>query len=208
MGARRCLHLGHRRSVDFDFFGSRPLDPDAVTFAIPFLVEPRLRSDSRTLWGCVVDRGGLVRRPQSGQRRNAEKRQPHQAAAIDDAAQRVRLSLRNRGSRQKGYGKRYGVRIERAVSEKIEVNGSSVTKMQSDYGAPINKRTPSALLQIRPTAGAATEEECRDGAKTGPARELLSVHTLYREVRETAKSRRHAWPDPSSMPICWEVMSS
>jgi hypothetical protein len=31
------LHLGHRQSVDFDFFGNRPLDPTGLALAIPFL---------------------------------------------------------------------------------------------------------------------------------------------------------------------------
>jgi hypothetical protein len=36
-GTAIALHLGHRASVDFDFFGDRPLDPSKLTLAIPLL---------------------------------------------------------------------------------------------------------------------------------------------------------------------------
>ena len=34
-GTAIALHLGHRQSVDFDFFGIQPLDPTALTLASP-----------------------------------------------------------------------------------------------------------------------------------------------------------------------------
>ncbi|MBF0191084.1 MAG: nucleotidyl transferase AbiEii/AbiGii toxin family protein [Magnetococcales bacterium] len=36
-GTAIALHLGHRESVDFDFFGNKPLDPTKLVPAIPFL---------------------------------------------------------------------------------------------------------------------------------------------------------------------------
>jgi hypothetical protein len=36
-GTALALRLGHRTSVDFDFFSSRPVDPDALLSSIPFL---------------------------------------------------------------------------------------------------------------------------------------------------------------------------
>ena len=36
-GTAIALHLGHRRSVDFDFFGDRPLDKDAIRTMFKFM---------------------------------------------------------------------------------------------------------------------------------------------------------------------------
>jgi hypothetical protein len=48
-GTAIALHLGHRESVDFDFFGDRPLDPSLLVPALPFLVGATVtRSASRT----------------------------------------------------------------------------------------------------------------------------------------------------------------
>ena len=37
-GTALALHLGHRESLDFDFFGNKPLDPAKLVPAVPFLV--------------------------------------------------------------------------------------------------------------------------------------------------------------------------
>lgn len=36
-GTALALHLGHRASMDFDFFGNKPLDPSRLVPAVPFL---------------------------------------------------------------------------------------------------------------------------------------------------------------------------
>src|ERR1035441_7725073 len=41
-GTALALHLGHRESMDFDFFGSRPLDLSALETGIPFLAGARI----------------------------------------------------------------------------------------------------------------------------------------------------------------------
>ena len=38
-GTALALRLGHRRSVDFDFFGSEPIDLDRLAASIPFLAD-------------------------------------------------------------------------------------------------------------------------------------------------------------------------
>jgi hypothetical protein len=38
-GTAVALHLGHRESIDFDFFGNRPLDPSNLAPTIPFLAD-------------------------------------------------------------------------------------------------------------------------------------------------------------------------
>jgi hypothetical protein len=55
-----ALHLGHRRSVDFDFFGDRPLDPALLVPAIPFLAGATVTQRVPDTFSCTVDRGGVI----------------------------------------------------------------------------------------------------------------------------------------------------
>jgi Nucleotidyl transferase AbiEii toxin, Type IV TA system len=41
-GTAIALRLGHRFSVDFDFFGRRPFDPDRLLATIPYLEGARV----------------------------------------------------------------------------------------------------------------------------------------------------------------------
>jgi hypothetical protein len=61
-GTAIALHLGHRASVDFDFFSFTPFDPDRLTRSLPFLQERvnTLQKSSNTLT-VVVDRNGPVK---------------------------------------------------------------------------------------------------------------------------------------------------
>ncbi|WP_040620587.1 nucleotidyl transferase AbiEii/AbiGii toxin family protein [Rhodovulum sp. PH10] len=60
-GTALALQLGHRDSVDFDFFGNRPLDPNALTLAIPFLAGATVTQREPNTLSCTVDRGGPVK---------------------------------------------------------------------------------------------------------------------------------------------------
>ena len=60
-GTAIALHLGHRQSVDFDFFGKRRFDPARLTAAIAFMEEATItQAEPDTLSG-IVDRGGPVK---------------------------------------------------------------------------------------------------------------------------------------------------
>ena len=60
-GTAVALHLGHRQSVDFDFFGNRPFDPAKLTASIPFMTDATItQREPNTLSG-IVDRGGPVK---------------------------------------------------------------------------------------------------------------------------------------------------
>jgi hypothetical protein len=59
-GTALALHLGHRQSVDFDFFGDRPLDPARLVPAIPFLAGAIVTQRAPDTFGCTVDRGGVI----------------------------------------------------------------------------------------------------------------------------------------------------
>jgi hypothetical protein len=49
-GTAIALRLGHRPSVDFDFFSDRPLDREAIKAAFPFVEIATTRKDERHTW--------------------------------------------------------------------------------------------------------------------------------------------------------------
>jgi hypothetical protein len=60
-GTAIVLHLGHRESVDFDFFGNRPFDPAKLMSALPFMAGAQItQREPNTLTG-IVDRDGIVK---------------------------------------------------------------------------------------------------------------------------------------------------
>jgi hypothetical protein len=59
-GTALALHLGHRTSVDFDFFSRRSLDIDSLQAGIPFLAEARVLQREKNTLTAIVDRGEPV----------------------------------------------------------------------------------------------------------------------------------------------------
>lgn len=60
-GTALALHLGHRESVDFDFFSNEPLDPAKLVPAVPFLSDAIVTQREPNTFSCTVDRGGVVK---------------------------------------------------------------------------------------------------------------------------------------------------
>ena len=60
-GTAVALHLGHRSSVDFDFFSAKAINTDALSAEIPFLHDARIIQQERNTLTCLVDRGGPVK---------------------------------------------------------------------------------------------------------------------------------------------------
>ena len=59
-GTALALRLGHRASIDFDFFSNTPFDPDRLAAQIPYLrTSERIQIAPDTLT-CRVDRDGPV----------------------------------------------------------------------------------------------------------------------------------------------------
>ena len=59
-GTALALHLGHRISVDFDFFSNASFDPDQLARTLPYLKDAeRVQVAANTLT-CRVDRGGPI----------------------------------------------------------------------------------------------------------------------------------------------------
>ncbi len=60
-GTAIALHLRHRQSVDFDFFGTQPFDPATLTAAIRFLADAVITQQQENTLTVIVDRAGPVK---------------------------------------------------------------------------------------------------------------------------------------------------
>ena len=60
-GTALALHLGHRNSADFDFFGSRTFEVQALETGIRFLAGARIVQRGANTLTAVVERGGPVK---------------------------------------------------------------------------------------------------------------------------------------------------
>lgn len=56
-GTAIALRLGHRSSVDFDFFSEQPLDRSAVRAALPFMDQATVLQDARDTLSVLVPYG-------------------------------------------------------------------------------------------------------------------------------------------------------
>jgi hypothetical protein len=56
-GTAIALRLGHRDSVDFDFFSEKPLDRDAIKAAFPFMARATTLQDHDDTWVVLVSYG-------------------------------------------------------------------------------------------------------------------------------------------------------
>jgi len=60
-GTALALHLGHRNSIDFDFFGSRAIDVASLESEIPFLAGAAIVQREKSTLTAIVDRGTPVK---------------------------------------------------------------------------------------------------------------------------------------------------
>ena len=60
-GTAIALRLGHRDSVDFDFFSEKPLDREAITAAFPFMQQSTTLQDHGNTWVVLVPYGNSER---------------------------------------------------------------------------------------------------------------------------------------------------
>ncbi len=59
-GTAIALRLGHRSSVDFDFFSALPFDPEELVARVPYLVGSTRRQSAANTLTVTVARGGPV----------------------------------------------------------------------------------------------------------------------------------------------------
>lgn len=55
------MHLGHRKSVDFDFFGKHTIDVTDLQGGISFLADAEVIQREKNTLSAIVDRGGPVK---------------------------------------------------------------------------------------------------------------------------------------------------
>jgi hypothetical protein len=60
-GTALALYLGHRNSIDFDFFGGRDIDVAALEREIPFLAGAKIIQREKNTLSAIVDRGAPVK---------------------------------------------------------------------------------------------------------------------------------------------------
>lgn len=60
-GTALALHLGHRKSVDFDFFGSHAIDVASLESAVSFLAGARVVQRDKNTLTAIVERGAPVK---------------------------------------------------------------------------------------------------------------------------------------------------
>ena len=60
-GTALALRIGHRQSVDFDFFSSEPFDPMKLFASLPFLAGGRVINTEKNTLSVNVERGGIVK---------------------------------------------------------------------------------------------------------------------------------------------------
>ena len=60
-GTAIALHLGHRPSVDFDFFSEKPLDREAIHVAFPFVAKSTVLQDRQNTFTVSVPYGNSER---------------------------------------------------------------------------------------------------------------------------------------------------
>jgi hypothetical protein len=59
-GTAIALQIGHRESIDFDFFSKKHFDPDELLETIPFLNDARIVQRQENTLTAIVDRDGLI----------------------------------------------------------------------------------------------------------------------------------------------------
>jgi len=60
-GTALALHLGHRESVDFDFFSRQPFTADELIRSIPYLRDAEILAVKKNSLTCLVNRDGVVK---------------------------------------------------------------------------------------------------------------------------------------------------
>jgi hypothetical protein len=60
-GTAIALHLGHRDSIDFDFFSTEPFNPAQLYNKVSFLAGAEITQQEKNTLTCLIDRGGPVK---------------------------------------------------------------------------------------------------------------------------------------------------
>ena len=81
-GTGLALHLGHRQSVDFDFFGTEEFDPRELKARVPFLADAEVVRQQEDTLEVRLDRGGPVLASFFGAQGLGRVREPMRAGGV------------------------------------------------------------------------------------------------------------------------------
>jgi Arc/MetJ family transcription regulator len=102
-GTALALHVGHRASVDFDFFAHEDIDASTVYRSTPFLKTSTIIQQAPNTLTCLVERDGPVKVSFFGLPHLTMLRDPHQAvdtglqvASLLDLAATKAVAVQNR----------------------------------------------------------------------------------------------------------------
>jgi hypothetical protein len=76
-GTAVALHLGHRHSIDFDFFSNRALNVPALETGVSFLAGARIVQRGHNTLSAIIQRGGRVQTSFFGVPNLPRLEQPH-----------------------------------------------------------------------------------------------------------------------------------
>lgn len=78
-GTAIALQLGHRQSVDFDFFALSDINTDQLLLSVPYLASARILHKEHNSITCLIDRGGPVKLSYFGLPHLKRLQEPHRA---------------------------------------------------------------------------------------------------------------------------------
>lgn len=122
-GTALALHLGHRTSVDFDFFAAQDIDPAGLLATLAPLRDAVITQQEPNTLSCIVDRGGPVQLSFFGLPRLGRIRAPHvcmdnrvQVASLLDLAA-TKVAVVQRRAQAKDY-----VDVDALISSGIDLS--------------------------------------------------------------------------------------
>ena len=163
-GTAIALRLGHRPSVDFDFFSDRPLDKDALQKALPFIKRSNVIQDQPDSF--------TVRMPDS------------QIASLDDLlATKLKVILQRLGA--KDYR---DIAAMLAAGMDLSKGLAAARALYGNQFQPSESLKAMAYFEDGDLQSLTPKEKCGLIAAASSVRELPLVDTLSRELSRTVSS--------------------
>lgn len=167
-GTALALRIGHRQSVDFDFFSRTAFDPTTIAREIPYLAEAETVQLENNTLTCRVDRGGPVLVSffgnlglgEAAPREHAEGSQLHVASLLDIAGTKA-LTVQQRGQARDYIDIdaviRHGIDLPRVLAAGAVVNGQSFNPLITLKALSYFDDVPTLPEDVRDRLRAAVE---------------------------------------------------
>lgn len=138
-GTAIALHLGHRQSVDFDFFADCHIDPDRLRNWVPYLQGASVIQQEPDTLTCVVDRGEPVKVSFFGVPQLNRIAMPHVAPATNvKVASLLDLAGTKMAVVQKRAEAKDYIDIDAIIANTSITLGEALAAAQHVYGATFN----------------------------------------------------------------------